>query len=396
MPGFIYAQDKEDAIYVNLYLSSEASFNVAGKELALAVGSEMPWGGKSKITVSVKQDVFCAIKLRIPGWARNRPAPGTLYSYQHKLDKQPTISVSGKAVRAIPDRAGYISLERVWRKGDFIEIEIPLEVRQVVADSRVRDNRGRVAIERGPIVYCAEWPEAPDGRALDLFPEVMSELKPEFDESLFGGVTVIAAQAKRMSNPSLPPQPIKLIPYYLWANRGAGEMSVWLPTREYEPGDIGPAGGFIFYKNPNSAADGWRYLEAAPVDQSAGAKWGCFRRALTGARGTAVGAGKKNTEEMLAACPERGTAADLCANYNLNGVRGWFLPSRDELALMYRNLKVAGAADFRDGGLADNCTYWSSSQVSADMAHHIDFPDAGRQHYDDKDFPRRVRAIRAF
>ena len=99
---------------------------------------------------------------------------------------------------------------------------------------------------------------------------------------------------------------------------------------------------------------------------------------------------------MLAACPERGTAAELCANYSLNGVGGWFLPSRDELALMYRNMKAAGVADFRDEGLADNCTYWSSSQVSADMAHQIDFPDAGRQHYDDKDFPRRVRAIRAF
>jgi DUF1680 family protein len=396
MPGFVYAQDKKDAIYVNLYLSSEASFSAAGKDLALAVESEMPWGGKSKITVSAKQDVRGAIKLRIPGWARNQPAPGTLYAYQHKLDKQPTVSVNGKAVSAVPDRTGYVSLERVWQNGDFIEIEFPLVARQVTADSRVRENRGRVAIERGPIVYCAEWPEAPDGRVLDLLLEATGELKPAFDESLFGGVTVIAGQARRMAHPSLPPQTIRLIPYYLWANRGAGEMSVWLPTREYEPGDIGPAGGFIFYKNPNSAADGWRYLEAAPVDQSAGAKWGCFRRALTGARGTAVGAGKKNTEEMLDACPERGTAVELCANYSLNGVRGWFLPSRDELALMYRNLKAAGAADFRDEGLADNCSYWSSSQVSADMAHHIDFPDAGRQHYDDKDFPRRVRAIRAF
>jgi DUF1680 family protein len=396
MPGFVYAQDKEDAVYVNLYLSSEASFSVAGKELALAVESEMPWGGKSKITVSAKQDVRGAIKLRVPGWARDQPTPGTLYTYQHKLDKHPTVSVNGKAVSAVPDRAGYVSLERLWQNDDFIEIEFPLEARQVMADSRVRENRGRVAIERGPVVYCAEWPEAPDGRVLDLSLEATSELKPAFDESLFGGVTVIAGQARRMTHPLLPPQPIRLIPYYLWANRGSGEMSVWLPTLEYEPGDIGPAGGFIFYKNPNSAADGWRYLEAAPVDQSAGAKWGCFRRELTGARGTAVGMGKKNTEEMLAACPERGTAAELCANCSLNGVRGWFLPSRDELALMYRNLKAAGVADFRDEGLADNCTYWSSSQVSADMAHHIDFADAGRQHYDDKDFPRRVRAIRAF
>ena len=172
-------------------------------------------------------------------------------------------------------------------------------------------------------------------------------------------------------------------------------MNVWLPAREYEPGDVGPAGGLIFHKNPNTG-ESWRYLEAAPVDQSGGAKWGCFRRAIPGARGTAVGTGKQNTQDMLAACSERGTAADLCANYSFNGIQGWYLPSRDELALMYRHLKATNIGDFRDAGKADNCTYWTSSQATADMAHHIDFADLGRQHYDDKDFPRRVRAIRSF
>ena len=81
---------------------------------------------------------------------------------------------------------------------------------------------------------------------------------------------------------------------------------------------------------------------------------------------------------------------------SVNGVRGWFLPSRDELAFLYRNLKAKGAGDFRDGGVADNFTYWASSQDTADMAAHIDFADLGRQHGDDKDFPRRVRAIRSF
>jgi len=123
-------------------------------------------------------------------------------------------------------------------------------------------------------------------------------------------------------------------------------MSTWLPVREYSLGDTGPAGGLIFYENPNYAADGWRYLEAAPFDQSAGAKWGCFRSAIAGARGTAVGTGKQNTLDMLAACPEAGTAAGLCANLSLNGVRGWFLPSRDEAVLMYRNLKATGAGVF--------------------------------------------------
>ena len=87
-------------------------------------------------------------------------------------------------------------------------------------------------------------------------------------------------------------------------------------------------------------------------------------------------------------------AAALCANLSVNGVRGWFLPSRDELALMYRSLRSAGLGRFVDGGAPDNVSYWASTQATADMAHHIDFADAGRQHYDDKDFPRRVRAIR--
>ena len=100
--------------------------------------------------------------------------------------------------------------------------------------------------------------------------------------------------------------------------------------------------------------------------------------------------------DVLRQCTEAGVAADLCTNLDVSGMRGWFLPSRDELALAYRNLKASGIGDFRDAGLADNFTYWTSSQQSADMANHIDFADGGRQHYDDKDFPRRVRAIRQF
>jgi hypothetical protein len=99
---------------------------------------------------------------------------------------------------------------------------------------------------------------------------------------------------------------------------------------------------------------------------------------------------------MIAACQDRGSAADVCASYVLNGIGGWFLPSRDELGLMFANLKARGLGDFRDAGMPDNCQYWTSTQQTADMADHIDFADNGRLHYDDKDFPRRVRAIRAF
>jgi hypothetical protein len=337
-----------------------------------------------------------SIKLRVPGWARNQPSPGSLYAYADALNKPPVFAVNGKSVPSAPDRFGYITVDRVWRTGDSITIEFPMDARKVVADTRVKDNRGRVAIERGPIVYCAEWPDCEGGGALDLLLDARAELVPATEPSLGGGVTVLNTVARRLTKPRGDATPLRLVPYYLWANRGPGQMSVWLSTRELVPGDVGPAGGFIFYVNPNYAADGWRYLEAAPFDQSGGAPWGCFRRAIPGARGTGIGSGRQNTADIIAACTEPLSAAALCAGLRLNGVTGWFLPSRDELALLYAKLKATGASDFNARGVADNYSYWASTQQTADMANHIDFADLGRQHYDDKDFPRRVRAVRAF
>ena len=389
MPGYIYAQDKDDAVYVNLYVSSEASFKVGEKELALTVASEMPWGGKSKLAV-VADSTQAALKLRVPGWAQDQPAPGGLYSYENALTKQTTLLINGEAASAVPDQYGYITIDRLWKSGDTIEIEFPIETRRVIADERVKADYGRVAIERGPIVYCAEWPDVVNGKVFDLLIDNIGSAVA--DDNM--GV-VLNATARSITNPAAPPRALKLIPYYLWANRGAGEMEVWLPTREFEPGDVGPAGGFIFYDNPNYARDGWRYLEAAPYDQSAGAKWGGFRQVVEGARGTAIGTGKQNTADIIAGCPDEITAAELCARDVIHGVSGWFLPSLDELATMYRNLKATGVSDFGvPNGVVDNFSYYTSTQQTTDMANNIDFADLGRQHYDDKDFPRRVRAIR--
>jgi DUF1680 family protein len=396
MPGYVYAQDPKGAVYVNLYVSSETSFAAGDRTIGVSMRSEMPWGGASTLAITKADRARAPLKFRIPGWARHLPAPGGLYGYAGNSTGAATLSVNGRRVPAAPDRLGYVTIERAWTTGDVVEISLPIEARRVTADRRVKETRGRLAIERGPIVYCAEWPDADDGKALDVRIDPATPLTASVDRSVLGGVTVIDTDAKRVSKPDAPAKPLKLIPYFLWANRGAGEMTVWISAEDLRIGDVGPAGGFIFHDNPNHAKDGWRYLEAAPFDQSAGARWGCFRRLIAGARGTAIGTGRQNTEDMLKACAEPGTAAHLCATFTLNGVGGWFLPSRDELTAMYANLRATNAAPFQDAGLTDNFTYWASSQNTADMAAHVDFADLGRLHGDDKDFPRRVRAIRAF
>ncbi len=168
MPGFVYAQGPADSIFVNLYVSSETSFTVSGQPLALTVESEMPWSGRSKIAVRTEHPVKGAIKLRIPGWARNRPVPGGLYSYAAKSAGQATVSINGKRVAMSPDLTGYVSIDRVWANGDAVEVDLPMEPRRVSADARVKDDRGKHAIERGPIVYAAESPDVAGGKAFDL------------------------------------------------------------------------------------------------------------------------------------------------------------------------------------------------------------------------------------
>src|SRR2546425_7165746 len=155
----------------------------------------MPWGGRSTIAVSAKQDVQGTIKLRIPGWAVNRPVPSDLYSYADRSSAQPSIAVNGKEVSAVADRSGYVSLDGTWKTGDKIEVTFPVEVRRVIAHPSVKENRRRVAVERGPIVYCAEWPDVEGGKALELLVDAKAPLTPSVDQRFYGGVTVIHTRA---------------------------------------------------------------------------------------------------------------------------------------------------------------------------------------------------------
>jgi uncharacterized repeat protein (TIGR02543 family) len=189
---------------------------------------------------------------------------------------------------------------------------------------------------------------------------------------------------------------------------GASNIILYAHWTPYVLRDIGPAGGYIFYDKGNyykadfrivkAAPDpvpitptysDWRYLEAAPSDQSTSAEWGCDMKSISGADGTAVGTGEQNTIDIETGCTIPGTAADICANLNLGGYTDWFLPSKDELYLMYINLKFSGVGGFADYG------YWSSSEFDGDDA-WVQYFFNGAQLYDSKDYMYRVRAVRAF
>jgi len=159
-------------------------------------------------------------------------------------------------------------------------------------------------------------------------------------------------------------------------------------SKQYFIGDEGPAGGIIFF-DKGEFSNGWRYLEAAPVRTESTAQWGAVNVAGIG---TALGTGKKNTEliiEQLKKTREIARAAQLCAGMEFGGYRDWFLPSKDELDLIYKNLKAKGLGGFK------NDWYWSSSQDYNDSAWVQNFSN-GNQHYSSKNDANSVRAIRAF
>lgn len=212
-PGYIYAQAGDD-FFINLFVSSEVDFLIGDHKVQLSQDSRYPWDGT--IHIAVKPESICRfiLNVRIPGWAQNQPVPSDLYSYLSESSEKIVIKVNGEPAE-YDIAKGFAHIDRTWVDGDTLELYLPMPVRRVLAHDDLLDNRGKVALERGPLVYCWEWPDNADGvRGKKLSDDI--ELAHEFQSSLFGGVVVI-------QSPSL-----FAIPYYAWAHRGEGEMAVWI------------------------------------------------------------------------------------------------------------------------------------------------------------------------
>jgi len=237
VPGYVYAQQK-DTLYVNLYVAGVADIRLDnGRRIKLTQETRYPWDGTVKMTVEPDKTAKFTVHVRIPGWARNEAVPSDLYTFADETKEPVTLKVNGKDV-PISLANGYVAIGRSWKKGDIIELDLPMPVRRVIANVNVVDDLDEVALQRGPLVYCVEWPEVKDGHVVNLLLPDDAPLKAEFRPELLNGVVAIkgAAWSLRYGDPHRALEREKAlftaIPYYAWANRGRGEMAVWLARSE--------------------------------------------------------------------------------------------------------------------------------------------------------------------
>jgi DUF1680 family protein len=217
--GYQYAV-KADCIYVNLYGAGAADVPVAGNRVTLRQETLYPWDGDVRLTVSVEKPMTFALRLRVPGWAREEPVPGGLYRFADEPATKPILEFDGSEADVATGADGYIAIKREWKSGDTLRLRLPMPVRRVVADTRVEACRGMVALQRGPIVYCVEKADNPSMNGPDVVLPVGVRLSQSYAPYLLGGVSLVMGGSGESS--------LTAVPYCVWNNRGKGPMTVWL------------------------------------------------------------------------------------------------------------------------------------------------------------------------
>jgi DUF1680 family protein len=227
--------------YVNLFMSGSETFILPDNKIVLKQQTRYPWDGDIRITVKPEKPKEFEICFRIPGWAQNQPVPSDLYRFMNESDRKPTLRVNGKPMVLDIDK-GFARVKRTWKQGDTIELNLPMPIRRVLCNEKAEENNGRAALQRGPVVYCAE--------AVDNGSQVAhivlgddAELRTEYREDLLRGVSVIAGkllgvQLSRDGKSRITDKvDFIAIPCYAWAHRGPGEMAVWLPEIQSRPSE---------------------------------------------------------------------------------------------------------------------------------------------------------------
>jgi len=241
LPGYVYAKNKND-LYINLFMSNSSNIKLTEGNVNIVQQTDYPWKGKVDITVNPDKTGEFTLRIRIPGWAKQQPVPGDLYAFMDKRSFPLTLMINGQA-KSFETEKGYAVLKRTWKKGDKVSLLLPMETEKVLANQQVKDDRGRFAFERGPIVYCLEGPDNKDSLVQNILINKNAIADANYHADLLNGVDVISTEGKsakrQLKTDSIlqTDQMVKAIPYYAWANRGPSEMTVWIP---YEASAVRP------------------------------------------------------------------------------------------------------------------------------------------------------------
>ncbi len=246
VPGYVYAV-KGNSLYVNLFMPNTMTQKVLGKQVVLSQQTGYPWNGDIDITIdktALKKEM--ALKIRIPGWVRGEVVPSDLYRFVDGKRLGYSVLLNGVPVESeLQD--GYFVISRKWKKGDKVSVHFDMEPRVVKAHQAVRADQGRISIERGPVVYCAEWPDNPGFSVRSVLMNQEPQFKVSHSDELYG-IDKLSTGAQTLAfgeDGRLAAQDVclTLIPYYAWCHRGSGEMAVWLPqelraTKPLKPATI--------------------------------------------------------------------------------------------------------------------------------------------------------------
>ena len=237
-PGYMYAVKGRD-LYVNLFAGNTATIQVEGKDVELEQQTNYPWDGDISINIKKNKAKAFNLMVRVPGWVDRSPVPSDLYRFSDDVLGTYSVKVNGQPVKAELTK-GYLNINRQWKKGDVVSIHFDMPVRTVKANGHVVDDRGRVAVERGPLVYCAE---GADNKDFSIFNFLMPR-QPRFNVAEHTINTKQSAQTfsvkaitvggqvvdtNQQGEASVKPATLTMIPYYAWNHRGPGLMEVWMP-----------------------------------------------------------------------------------------------------------------------------------------------------------------------
>jgi len=228
LPGYIYAQ-KDNNVYVNLFISGSADIKLHNKNVTITQENNYPWNGAMAISIAPQTPSRFNMLVRIPGWSRAQAIPSNLYAFTNVTASKIVIKINGKPVSYKIEK-GYAVLGREWKKGDKITMDLPMPVKEVMANNALHNDSNKVALQRGPIMYCGEWKDNA-GKVSNISIPRNTKFKTMLEGSLLNGVTVIKAEVLKTDSLSgnVKKAEFTAIPYYSWANRGKGEMMVWFP-----------------------------------------------------------------------------------------------------------------------------------------------------------------------